>query len=36
MIAMHAGSREEPGFDMRIFSLDIWDQFDPVDGSPFY
>jgi hypothetical protein len=33
MIAMHTGSGKKSRFDARIFSLDIWDDFDPVDGS---
>jgi len=35
VIAMHTGSGEKPCFDTGIFSLDIWNQFDPVDGTAF-
>jgi len=30
---VHAGSREEPGFDTGILPFNVGDQFDPVDGS---
>jgi hypothetical protein len=35
MIAVHARPWKQSGFDVRIFSLNIGDQFDPVDGTAF-
>jgi hypothetical protein len=35
VITMHARSWKEPGFDMRVFSLKIGYQFDPVNGAAF-
>ena len=35
MITMHTGPGKESRFNMGIFSLDIRDQFDPVDGAAF-
>jgi hypothetical protein len=35
MITMHTGPGKKSCFDMGIFSLDIRDQFDPVDGAAF-
>jgi len=35
MITVHTGSRKESRFNMGIFSLDIRNQFDPVDGAAF-
>jgi len=35
VITMHTGSRKKSRFDTRIFSLDIRNQFDPVDGAAF-
>jgi len=33
IVTVHAGPREEPGFDTGILPFNIRDQFDPVDGS---
>jgi hypothetical protein len=33
IVTVHAGSREEPGFDTGILPFNVRDQFDPVDGS---
>jgi hypothetical protein len=33
VITMHAGSWEKPDLEMRVLSLNIRDQFDPVNGS---
>jgi hypothetical protein len=35
MIAMHAWSGKKSRLNVRIFPLDIRDQFDPVDGAAF-
>jgi hypothetical protein len=35
VIAMHARSGKQSRLDTRIFSLDIRDQFDPIDGTTF-
>jgi hypothetical protein len=35
VIAMHARSGKQSCLDTRIFSLDIRDQFDPIDGATF-
>jgi hypothetical protein len=35
VITMHTGSRKKPRFDMRVFSLNIGYQFDPVNGPAF-
>jgi hypothetical protein len=35
VIAMHTGPGKKSRLHMRIFSLDIRDQFDPVDGATF-
>jgi hypothetical protein len=35
MITMHTGSGKKSRLNMRIFSFDIRNQFDPVDGATF-
>ena len=36
IVTVHAGSREEPGFDTGILPFNVRDQFDPVDGSTLF
>jgi hypothetical protein len=33
IVTMHAGPWKQPGFDVGIFSFNIGDQLDPVDGA---
>lgn len=35
IVAMHAGAWKKPGFDMRVVSFNIGNQFDPVDRATF-
>jgi hypothetical protein len=35
VIAVHTGSGKKSRLNVRIFSLDVRDQFDPVDGATF-
>jgi hypothetical protein len=36
IITMHAGSRKESSFDMRVLSFNKRNQFDPMNGAALF